>query len=65
VYEVYVTRYMWWLSLHRAFEKKNNESFLCDKDNFVGKLEYSCNIFVNFFRPKTSCFVFVGREEFN
>lgn len=52
MYEVYVTRYMWWLSLHRAFEKKkkkNNESFLCDKDNFVGKLEYSCNIPVYFF----------------
>lgn len=55
--EIYVT------ILHRAFE--NNESFLCDKDNFVGKLEYLVIYLFIFFRPKISCFMFVGREEFN
>lgn len=53
------------LYIEHLKKKKNNESFLCDKDNFVGKLEYSCNVPVYFCRPKTSCFVFVGREEFN
>lgn len=42
MYEVYVTCDDCLYIEH--LKKKYNESFLCDKDNFVGKLEYSCNI---------------------